>query len=230
MRRLRSTSCVSPVLSLFLTAAACAEGGPIFQPLGDLAGGATSSRAFAISADGQVVVGASATASGERAFRWTTGGGMAELPVLSGMSTARANAVSTDGSVIVGRCADRSVRWVGNAVIDLNTFNSGSFSAANGVSGDGELIVGNAYNGSPSSPDTIPYRWTFAGGTQHLGTGYITAGTFEDFGAKGVSTDGTAIVGNEGFFVREAFRWTSGSGLVGLGYLPFGPQMPDSTA
>ena len=139
-------------------------------------------------------------------------------------------AVSADGAVIVGRCADRSVRWVGGAVIDLNTFSSGSYSAANGVSSDGQLIVGNAFNGSLSAPDTIPYRWTQATGTQHLGIGYVTGGIFEDFGAKCVSADGAVIVGNEGIVVREAFRWTAASGLIGLGYLPFGPQIPDSTA
>jgi probable HAF family extracellular repeat protein len=230
MRQPRIASCVAPSCLLLLVGGASADGGSGFQPLGDLAGGTFSSRAFGVSADGLVVVGVSTAATGDRAFRWTTTGGLTELAVLSGLSSARANAVSANGAVIVGRCGDRSVRWVGNAIIDLNTFGSGSFSSANGIAGNGQFIVGNAFNGSFSSPETVPYRWSTGAGSQTLAPGYITSGSYEEFGAKGASADGSVVVGNEGLLVREAFRWTAASGLMSMGYLPFGPQMPDSTA
>ena len=50
--------------------------------LGDLAGGASGSVAYGVSADGSVVVGAGRSAAsgpGREAFRWTSGGGMAGL-------------------------------------------------------------------------------------------------------------------------------------------------------
>ena len=45
--------------------------GMMFMGLGDLAGGATNSRATAVSTDGSTVVGFSEDGDGGRAFRWT---------------------------------------------------------------------------------------------------------------------------------------------------------------
>jgi probable HAF family extracellular repeat protein len=50
-----------------------------FAPLGDLPGGSLFSRAFGVSADGLVVVRGSTSASGDVAYRWTSGGGMVGL-------------------------------------------------------------------------------------------------------------------------------------------------------
>jgi probable HAF family extracellular repeat protein len=57
---------------------------PMFVPLGDLPGGLVYSYAAAVSADGSTVVGRSGGASGEEAFRWTSGGGMVGLGDLAG--------------------------------------------------------------------------------------------------------------------------------------------------
>jgi probable HAF family extracellular repeat protein len=73
-----------------------------FTPLGDLPGGITSSAAYGVSADGSVVVGSSASATGVTAFAWTQGGGMAALPMLAGGTGATAFAVSANGAVAVG--------------------------------------------------------------------------------------------------------------------------------
>jgi probable HAF family extracellular repeat protein len=73
-----------------------------FQGLGDLPDGAYESRAYGISADGRVVVGASQTVGGATAFRWE-GGVMTSLGDLPGGSTGSyARAVSADGSVVAG--------------------------------------------------------------------------------------------------------------------------------
>ena len=51
-------------------------GAPSFQGMGDLVGGAYSSGASDISADGRVVVGWSVSGNGTEAIRWTSLGGM----------------------------------------------------------------------------------------------------------------------------------------------------------
>ena len=57
---------------------------PFFMGVGDLPGGGISSQAFAVSADGLVVVGGSSSANGGEAFRWTQAGGMVGLGDLPG--------------------------------------------------------------------------------------------------------------------------------------------------
>lgn len=214
---------------LVLAGSCLARGGIIFQPLGDLPGGAFFSKAAAVSADGTVVVGLATSANGDQPFVWTAGAGMNALALLPGTTTGRASGVSGDGAVVVGRCGDRSVRWVSGSPIDLVTFGNGSFSSANGVSRDGVTVVGNAYNGSIALPDTWPYLWTPTLGSFHLDVGTVTAGSFEAWGAMCASADGSVVAGNEGLFIFETFRWTS-AGFVGLGFLPFGPQQPSSSA
>jgi probable HAF family extracellular repeat protein len=88
-----------------------------FLGLGDLAGGSFSSNAFAVSADGSVVVGGSQSASGSEAFRWTSGGGMVGLGDLAeGSFFSSANGVSADGSVVVGggssAAGGEAFRWM----------------------------------------------------------------------------------------------------------------------
>ena len=78
--------------------------------LGDLPGGG-GSFANAVSGDGLVVVGSSATGFGSRAWRWTESGGMISLHdwlAAAGVSTAgfsvleSAQGVNRDGSIVVG--------------------------------------------------------------------------------------------------------------------------------
>jgi probable HAF family extracellular repeat protein len=74
-----------------------------FQLLGDLPGGPLSSRANAISGNGQVIVGGSQTTSSSEAFRWTAADGMQSIGNAPGGGEAQALAVNQDGSVIVGQ-------------------------------------------------------------------------------------------------------------------------------
>jgi probable HAF family extracellular repeat protein len=79
-----------------------ADGGAV--GLGDLPGGETNSGAWGVSADGQVVVGVSESASGREAFRWTEAGGMVGLGDLpGGKFDSVANDTTADGSIVVGR-------------------------------------------------------------------------------------------------------------------------------
>ena len=65
--------------------------------------------ASAVSADGRVVVGTSASASGDQAFRWTVDGELRALGMLPGYAASSwAYAVSADGSVVVGESLEQS--------------------------------------------------------------------------------------------------------------------------
>ncbi len=85
-------------------------GAGVMVGLGDLPGGAFHSEAFAVSAGGPIVVGASHAAAGEQAFIWDENTGMQPLADvlaslgldLTGWTLDRATAISADGRTIVG--------------------------------------------------------------------------------------------------------------------------------
>src|SRR5437868_2653577 len=69
-----------------------------------------------------------------------------------------------------------------------------------------------------------------AHGARFFGLGDLPGGTFNSW-ANGVSADGSVVVGiSESGSGGEAFRWTSGEGMVGLGYLSFLPFGKNSFA
>ncbi|MCX7424968.1 MAG: dockerin type I domain-containing protein [Planctomycetia bacterium] len=125
-------------------------------PLGDLPGGAFWSCANAVSADGSVVVGESASNVGENteAFRWTAATGMVGLGAMPGDHRGScALGVSADGSVVVGRDinggafiwdaahGERSLQdvLVNDYGLDLSGWN---LLDATDISPDGKTIVG----------------------------------------------------------------------------------------
>lgn len=179
----------------------------MFQGLGDLPGGAFSSDAAGISADGLVVVGSSSYTynvfghSLSEAFRWTLADGMVGLGRLSGghFSQSYASAASGDGSVIVGG----NMRWTEPTGIVLLPDGIG----AADVSSDGTVIVG-----SVGGPFYNAFRWTEAGGTNIL--------PYQGFG-RGVSGDGSVVVGMHwhpaaGAGGAAPSRWTEAEGTVPL--------------
>ncbi len=185
---------------------------PNFQGLGDLSGGSFNSGAYGVSSDGQVVVGNSISASGYKAFRWTSAGGMVSI------GPGYANAVSADGQVIAGLNGGEAFRWTNlSGMISLGDLPGGSFeSGATGVSSDGQVVVG--YSSSTSGYEA--FRWISAGGM--IGLGDLSGGSFESV-ANGISSDGQVIVGRgTSGSGTEAFRWTNDGGMVGLGDLPGG--------
>jgi probable HAF family extracellular repeat protein len=214
--------------SLLTTVAAAGQYS--FQSLGDLPGGAFSSAATAVSADGSVVVGLGYATAGGEAFRWTSAGGMVGLGELPGGTyLSEAYAVSADGKVVTGRStsalnANPAFRWTSSdGMVDLGDLPYGNFfCSANGVSGDGTVVVGAGSSaatlGAPSRSEA--FRWTSATGM--VGLGDLPGGSFSSK-AYAITADGNVIVGgansSSGF---EAFRWTSATGLVGLGDLPGG--------
>jgi len=116
------------------------------------------SRATAVSADGQVVVGCAYYTGGFLAFRWTQSGGMSPLGDLpGGILHSEAKAVSADGAVVVGfgHTANGQEPFIWDAVngmrnlrdvlvnqygLDLSCW---TLKEATGVSADGRTMVGN---------------------------------------------------------------------------------------
>lgn len=194
-------------ISIFLVCDLFAQQ-PTFNWLGTLGG--NFSRAFGVSANGQVVVGVSANANyQERAFRWTLANGMQNLGSLGG-SQSVANAVSADGSIIVGYSRDaneikRAFKWT--AATGMQDLGAGDWTDAVAISSDGSVIVVN--NGM----EGLAYRWT-SGGMENLGTlgGNQTI-------AYDISADGSVIVGFSYVSAGDpyAFRWVSGSGIQQIG-------------
>ena len=85
------------------------------------------------------------------------------------------------------------------------------------VSADGSTVVGNS-----SGRGQEAFRWTAADGM--VGLGYLPGGSENGNSfAEGVSADGSVVVGYSTYSANnqapEAFRWTSGGGMVGLGFL-----------
>lgn len=80
-------------------------------------------------------------------------------------------------------------------------------SSAYGVSPEGSVVVG--YGNS--SLGQQGFYWTPGSGMAAIANTYT---------AYGVSSNGSVVIGDAYLPTREAFRWTSEGGMVGLGYLP----------
>ena len=172
-----------------------ADGG--MQSLGTLQGG-FSSRAFAASANGSVVVGWSYNADRQlRAFRWTADGRMQELGTLGG-TLSEAYGVSADGNIVVGGAynsdeRNRAFRWKADeGMQNLGVLPGGNWSAANAVSADGSIVVGSSDAGGVYRA----FRWTEAGGMEDLNVAYanlLDDGSYLET-AQAISPDGRYIV------------------------------------
>lgn len=193
-----------------------------FQGIGDLPGGYISSGVRAVSADGLVVVGASGSALGVEAYRWTRDGGMQALGDLPGGNyDSSPSGVSADGSVVVGGgntgyWESEAFRWAeSEGMVGMgNLLGDFSSSTATAVSADGSVVVG----GGDLPSGWQAYYWTESEGITLLGN--LSGGDFES-GALDVSADGRAIVGaSDSALGTEAFYWTASDGMRGIGFLP----------
>ena len=185
------------------------------EGLGDLIGGSFSSRAYAISFDGQVVVGEGQSGNGTEAFRWTPAGGMVGLGDFKGGGFfSRAFGCSEDGSVVVGqghvKNGGMAFRWTAaKGMVELGLLPRRKFSAAWACSADGSVVVGQGWTqGNQSSLNyEQAFRWTASTGM--VGLGELPGGIFYSE-ADGVSPDGSIVVGGSGTANgTEAFIWDS---------------------
>ncbi|OHB69636.1 MAG: hypothetical protein A2V70_07335 [Planctomycetes bacterium RBG_13_63_9] len=208
MRRL-----VLPLVVSVLLAGPAQAPAASFEVLAQFPAPGTDTYALAVSADGQVVVGAGMDGV-ERPFRWTAAEGMVGFTGNAG----RAYDLSADGSVVVGFLRGgpswliEAFRWTqqeGVVILpmppdwDDNT-------TATGVSAHGSIIVGKA----GSYDDGRLFRWTESEGMVDLGR----QGRSGPGSCPQISPDGSVIVGNDP--ERGAFRWTQETGRTYLGTLP----------
>ncbi len=168
--------------------------------------GGQSTRAFNVSADGQVAVGYSETAGGNRfvhAFRWTPTGGIKDLGVTGGTESI-AWGISGDGAVVVGEARDqtgfwRAFRWTSSTSMkDIGTL-GGPMSHASEASRDGSVVVGWSLTSGSSASDHA-FWWTAKAGMRDLKTELQARGVtgLENwllYAATGLSDDGSVIVG-----------------------------------
>ena len=192
------------------------------------------SHAYGVSADGNAIAGdsnycnvAAGVSSTDRAFKWTQGGGMANLgnlyndDVNHGYPASGATGISADGSTAVGIAVTtgaetRVVRWKsGAAILDIVRADTvGSSPNGFNASADGSVVAGTMKD---ASSNTRAFRWTQAGGGVSLGT--FPGGSYSI--GNNISADGQVIVGaaddNQGHM--HAFRWTQAGGMVDLGTL-----------
>ncbi len=181
-----------------------------FFPLGDLPGGLTNSAAYGVSANGGVVVGTSASATGMTAFAWTEVGGLTALPMLVGGTGATAYAVSANGALIVGSSYSASGQqaciWSNGLVTGLGDLADGIFqSEARDVSDDGTVIVGYATSASGREA----FRWT---GGVLTGLGDLAGGSYQSE-AHAVTPDGSQVTGYGTAASQSIFTWTAGGGM-----------------
>lgn len=188
--------------------------------LGDLPGDIVDSRAYAVSGEGNVIVGYSYAAQCERAFRWTELTGMVQLGNTPAGHHSYARAISTDGLYAFGDQGGPSgffaTRWdPSGAFWVLGDLPGGrSESGANACSADGNQATGV----SSSSRGDEAFHWTAGVGMVPIGD--LSGGGFESRG-WGMSADGSVIVGQgTSSLGDEAFRWTSAGGMVALGDIP----------
>lgn len=88
--------------------------------------------------------------------------------------------------------------------------------AAYAVAADGKAVISG--NGHYAAGRVEAYWWTEEGG--RTGLGYLPGG-IPNSSARGMSPDGTVVVGSTGSAAgNQAFKWTAAGGMVGLGYLP----------
>jgi probable HAF family extracellular repeat protein len=210
----------SAVFAVLALSASPARAQSFFLGLGDLPGGAASSQANALSADGTTVVGGGTSANGPEAFVWSAATGMIALGDLpGGVYSSVAEAASADGSVVVGNAEStagtEAFIWTAESgMIGLGDLPGGSFrSTGHDISDDG-LVVGGT---GESSGGSEAFRWTAATGMIGFANRYSVG--------NGVSGDGLTVVGYTTFVVGQglrAYRWTSQTGMVPLGTLPGG--------
>ena len=195
-----------------------------FSSLGQLPEGGTQSIPYAVSDDGQVVVGRADTDDqGSPGFIWTQKTGMQSLGHLPNADYSPALGVSKDGTVIIGKSGTLQnevlpYRWTLNTgMIALGNLSGGDGSgSANGITSDGKIIVGMANN---VSGDTA-FIYDESSGMRSLGS-LVDPGQSE---AIAVTSDGSIIVGgslNDEYFV-EPFHWSEETGMIGLGDIPGG--------
>ncbi len=181
--------------------------------LGVLPGMPLFSAAVAVSADGRVVYGFSANASGQQIpFRWTPSEGMTSLGLAPGAASSppAGRATTADGSVVVGGAPSGpgGVGYVyrhGHGMSALPLAAGGTWSTAFAVTPGGRIIAGTGDSTAHPGGEFLLWR---GGKVEPLGLpGAQTATNFTNFG--GLASAGRILVtfDNNSSYVHNAHGW-----------------------
>jgi len=175
-----------------------------------------------LSGDGSVAVGHQNNPNPmNQPVRWTEAAGIQNLPKPIGATEVSATAISSDGMVVVGwgtiGVQKSALVWLDTISnpVTLLSVNGGLSAAATAVSADGGVIVG--YSDSAAHPGIHrAVRWVRDGFTNNY-TVYVLDGVAPttDTEARGVSADGSRIVGTVGGGFMgggTAFVWDAENG------------------
>jgi len=186
----------------------------------------TNTPSTAISGDGLFVAGLAfnvGSADPTQIYRWSQAGGYQNIGTIPGWRFSQARAMNGDGSVLVGYVHNMAgtsasaFRWVSGAGFqDLGYLRPGSSLAQSvGVSRDGNVVVGIS---APSVFGPIEaFRWTPQTGMVPVAP--AIGSPFDETTARGVSGDGSVIVGygNSPGTPSRPWRWTEETGIEDLG-------------
>jgi probable HAF family extracellular repeat protein len=222
-RKCLSAAIAMPLLTALMYTTVC-HAQASFEGLGDLPGSSFNSYPTGVSADGNVVVGYSYSASGIEAFRWTAATGLVGLGDLPGGSfNSYSISVSADGNTVVGGSLSASgyeaFRWTAaTGMVGLGDLPGGSFdSYPTAVSADGSTVVG----GSSTAAGYRGFIWDPVNGMRDLAQvlefdqGLTSVHGWQLFEPEAISDDGRVIVGGginpDGVF--EAWRAELGTNV-----------------
>ncbi len=204
-------------------AAPAAAQTPSFTLIG-VPSGLTSSRLYGLSADGRVAAGWSGGVAGNYPGHiWSLDAGRYDFGREAGLPwRTMAYAISGDGSTVVGdsqttnTAPSQAYRWSGTGTFQtLSLLPQAVESHATGVSGDGSIIVGYQLNAVSPFGSARAVRWTSPSTAE-----FLEPQSTRRSSARGISRDGTTIVGEVGVGTTDAFTWTQGGGLQILPWRP----------
>jgi len=208
-----------------------------FTSIGDLPGQAEVTEGYALSGDGEVVVGQASNGFYWEAFRWEAATGVIPLGLAhANHSRSSALATNSDGSVIVGWSGasfdHRAMRWTAaDGMRLLGALPGDVESTASGVSGDGSVVIGR------SGEDELAFVWTAATGTVAFSDVLVNeaAGCLQgwsDFSLAAISSDGNAICGsalNPSGQVEAFVFYFAAPDFIELGERLCSPAIPNSS-
>lgn len=178
----------------------------------------SSSSAWSMSGDGQIVVGLGWVNAGTaHAISWSQATGMVDMGSTVVGSSSRANDANLDGSIIVGwQDAATGFRqaaiWENGEQTLIYDGDGIEVGEAGAVSEDGNWVIGGGHM-------NMAWRWSEATGLETID--HPNAGMFYRGASTAINADGTVIVGYYrswpgGPYFGEGFIWTAETGRIAL--------------
>lgn len=177
-----------------------------------------SGQAEAVASDGSVVVGTFNTGSpaSNRAFRWTSAGGVTNLGVIGAATASQGLVASGDGNTIGGSLTVgtnfHAMKWTSAGMTDLGVVSGATSSLVQFMSSNGTVIAGNDQNG-------INPFYSVGGALIALPIlSGATSSSILDLSLDGTTIVGSTVIGS----VNHAFVYPIGKLIFDLGVLPGG--------